>query len=301
MKNQQLIWLNGEFLPANDAKVSVLVHGLHYASSFFEGIKSYYIDGRQVIYRLDDHLDRFVKSINAYNLELPYSKAEIKSAIIKLVQFNYGKNLYIRPCFFMGEGFKVIEINENMPSYLTISCWESNNEIPSDFSVGLVDVIRASDQTLKSKSKCAANYMTSQLIKIAATNNEFDDGIALDQNGYITECSCSNIFFVKNDTIYTPDLSLPILGGITRQSIIEIAQELSIPVVEGKFTTSFIDNEITEAFVSGTAMGITPITKLEKINLTEKAITNKLIKNLNEYRFGEKRKYQTEVNYESNN
>lgn len=246
------IWMNGEFIDADKATVHVMSHALHYGTSVFEGIKSYFDGEQQIIFRLDEHITRLRQSANTYGWDYEYTDQEIKTTIIELVKMNQGRNLYIRPFFFFGTGYDAIDINENVVKNFIITTWPMN-EVPKDnYSLTHSSFVRPPLKVLNTQSKCAANYVNSNSIKVEAQQKGFKDAIALDINGNLAEISAANLFFIKDDILHTPDIECSILNGITRQTIIKIATDLGIKVQEGKYPKATLD-DCQGAFVCGTA------------------------------------------------
>lgn len=250
-KYNQVIWMNGSFVNSEDANTHVMSHSLHYGGSVFEGIKSYYADNQQFIFRLDDHVNRLFASASKYKWTIPYSVEEVKSAIIELVDRNRGRDLYIRPLFYMGLGYDTIEITDKLETNLIIACWELNKS-NYEYELGISPYMRPPTQVLDMESKCAANYVNSIRIRTEAKERGFHDAVSCDINGHIAEISTANIFFSKNNILYTPSADCSILNGITRKSVIQIANDLGYDVVEGKFDTAELLTA-ENVFVTGTA------------------------------------------------
>lgn len=250
-KYNQVIWMNGSFVNSEDANTHVMSHSLHYGGSVFEGIKSYYADNQQFIFRLDDHVNRLFASASKYKWTIPYSVEEVKAAIIELVDRNRGRDLYIRPLFYMGLGYDTIEITDKLETNLIIACWELNKS-NYEYELGISPYMRPPTQVLDMESKCAANYVNSIRIRTEAKERGFHDAVSCDINGHIAEISTANIFFSKNNILYTPSADCSILNGITRKSVIQIANDLGYDVVEGKFDTAELLTA-ENVFVTGTA------------------------------------------------
>ncbi len=245
------IWFNGEMLKPEDAKVSVMAHSMHYGSGFFEGIRAYETKNGTAIFRLEEHVERLIKSARFYEIDSPYTKEEISEAIIKTVKENKFKGCYIRPLIFLGEGFNTISVTDEISVNLMVSCWEL---APSGHSctLSVSSYRRLMSSQVPMQAKSIANYANSMLIRNEAKRKGDTDGIALDMQGYVSEASTANVFLVKNNVIYTPDNSSSILDGLTRQSIITIAKDLGYEVVERKVSRDelYVADEI---FITGTA------------------------------------------------
>jgi branched-chain amino acid aminotransferase len=269
------IWFNGSFVDTVDANVHVMTHAIHYGSSVFEGIKSYYQDGVQVVFRLDEHVARLRRSANIYGWDYEYSDAEIRCAILDLVKLNEGRDLYIRPCFFFGTGYETIELSDKVSRNFMIATWELPKGSKKSYTLTFSPYVRPPKYILDCESKCAANYVNSMRIRDDANQRGFNDAIALDVNGYLAEVSTANIFFIKDDVLYTPDVECSILNGITRQSVIKFAGDLGVCVVEGKFKKEDV-LDADGIFISGTAAEIICVSKLDDVMLDEHIIYTKI-------------------------
>lgn len=275
-KYNQVIWMNGQFVETDDAQVHVMSHSLHYAGSVFEGIKSYAVGDQQFIFRLDDHVTRLFESARRYSWEIPYSIEEVRAAIIELVNRNRGTDLYIRPLFFMGLGYDTIEITEQLERNLIISCWQLNKN-DYEYQLGVSPYIRPPHNVLDMESKCAANYVNSIRIRTEAKNRGYHDAISCDINGYVAEISTANIFFNKDNVLYTPSPDCSILNGITRQSVIQLAIDLGYQVEEGKYTPDQL-LAAENIFVTGTAAEIKNVKSIED----QAFVKNKMYTELNQ-------------------
>jgi len=262
------IWHNGNFTEWENANTHIMSHVIHYGSSVFEGIRVYDTHLGPAVYRLPDHIMRLFDSAKIYRMDLPYSPEDIIQACVDTVKKNEFGACYIRPVVFRGYGaFGVNPMDNPIETY--IATWEWGAYLGSDALENGVDVCfsswsRFAPNTLPALAKCAANYMNSQLIKMEAIQNGYTEGIALDNQVYISEGSGENIFIIKNDVIYTPPLSASILPGLTRNSVIEIVKDLGYELREEMIPREsiFIANE---AFFTGTAAEITPIRTVDKI------------------------------------
>lgn len=260
-KYNQVIWMDGKFVKSDKATTHVMSHSLHYAGSVFEGIKSYAVGEQQIIFRLKDHVTRLFDSARRYKWEIPYSQEQVTEAIIELVNRNRGTDLYIRPLFYMGLGYDTIEITDQLEKHLIISCWQLNKN-DYEYELGISPYMRPPSNVLDMESKCSANYVNSIRIRTEAKERGYHDAISCDINGHVAEISTANIFFSKNNIIYTPSTDCSILNGITRQSVIDLAQDLGYQVIEGKFTTEQLLNA-ENVFVTGTAAEIKNVKSLE--------------------------------------
>ena len=267
------IWHNGRFIHWDDAKIHVLSHVVSYGSSVFEGIRCYSTPNGPAVFRLRDHVRRMVDSAKIYRIEnLGYSADQLGEAMLELVRVNKMDACYIRPIALRGYGDIGVNGLHN-PIDVYIACWSWGKYLGEEALAEGVDVCvsswtRMAPNTLPALAKAGANYMNSQLIKMEALANGYSEGIALDTAGYVSEGSGENIFVVRNGKIHTPPLGASVLPGITRDSILTLARELDIPVVE-----SIVPRELLyiadEVFFSGTAAEITPIRSIDRIKIGE--------------------------------
>jgi branched-chain amino acid aminotransferase len=262
------IWHNGQFVPWNEARIHVLSHVVSYGSSVFEGIRCYATQGGPAVFRLRDHVRRMIDSAKIYRIEVPYNIDQLSDALCELVRVNKMSAAYLRPIVLRGYGNMGV-FSGNNPVEVYLACWEWGRYLGEDALAQGVDVCvsswnRLAPNTLPALAKAGANYMNSQLIKMEAVADGYDEGIALDTGGYVSEGSGENIFVVRDGKILTPPLAASVLLGITRDSVLRLAQDLGIPVVE-----TLIPREMLyiadEVFFSGTAAEITPIRSVDRI------------------------------------
>ncbi len=262
------IWHNGTFVPWEKAKVHVLSHVISYGSSVFEGIRCYATPAGPAIFRLRDHIRRMLDSAKIYRMDIPYTSDQLADAMVELVRVNRLKACYLRPIVMRGYGEMGVHPGKN-PVEVFLACWEWGRYLGEDALSTGVDVCvsswnRLAPNTLPALAKAGANYMNSQLIKMEAVINGYNEGIALDAAGYVSEGSGENIFVVRDGKIMTPPLGASVLPGITRDTVIQIAQDLGLPLVE-----ALIPRELLyiadEVFFTGTAAEITPIRSVDRI------------------------------------
>jgi len=264
------IWCNGEFLKWEDANIHIMSHVIHYGSSVFEGIRAYETNTGPAVYRLNDHIQRLYDSAKIYRMDVPWTVDEMCMSCIDTVKRNDFGACYIRPVVFRGYGsFGVNPFDNPLETYIAI--WEWGAYLGSDALENGVDVCfstwgRIAPNTLPALAKAGANYMNSQLIKMEAMVNGYTEGIALDNQGFISEGSGENIFLVKKGIVLTPPLSSSILPGLTRDSVIYLLKNLGYEVRETQIPreTIFIADEV---FFTGTAAEITPIRSVDKIQI----------------------------------
>jgi branched-chain amino acid aminotransferase len=266
------IWYNGQFIAWNDAKIHVLSHVVSYGSSVFEGIRCYETTNGPAIFRLPEHMRRMIDSAKIYRMEVPFAAEQLSEAAVELVRENDLASCYIRPIVLRGYGAMGVHPGKN-PIETYMACWEWGKYLGDEALSSGVDVCisswnRIAPNTLPALSKAGGNYMNSQLIRMEADVNGYAEGIALDQQGYISEGSGENIFVIRDGKILTPPLGASVLPGITRDSVIKIAQTLDIPIVE-----TIIPRELLyiadEVFFTGTAAEITPIRSVDRVKVGE--------------------------------
>jgi len=270
MTPTEKIWHNGRFIPWDDAKIHVLSHVVSYGSSVFEGIRCYATPSGPAVFRLHEHVRRMIDSAKIYRMNLGYSAAELAEAMLELVRVNRMNACYLRPIALRGYGDIGVHAGKN-PIDVFIACWEWGKYLGEEALSSGVDVCvsswnRLAPNTLPALAKAGANYMNSQLIKMEALTNQYSEGIGLDIGGYVSEGSGENIFVVRDGRILTPPLGASVLPGITRDTVMQLAGELEIPVVE-----TLIPREMLyiadEVFFSGTAAEITPIRSIDRITI----------------------------------
>jgi branched-chain amino acid aminotransferase len=270
LKATEKIWRNGEFIAWDDAKIHVLSHVVSYGSSVFEGIRCYATEKGPAVFRLQEHVSRMVDSAKIYRMDLRFSREELADAILELVRINNLLSCYIRPIVLRGYGDVGVNGLKN-PVDVYLACWEWGKYLGDQALAEGVDVCvsswtRIAPNTLPALAKAGANYMNSQLIKMEAMANGYVEGIALDAAGYVSEGSGENIFLVREGKILTPPLGASVLPGITRDTVVTLARDLDIPVIE-----QIIPRELLyiadEVFFSGTACEITPIRSVDRITV----------------------------------
>lgn len=277
------IWRNGEFIAWDDAKIHVLSHVVHYGSSVFEGIRCYATPTGPAIFRLHEHVRRMVDSAKIYRMDtFQFTRRQLADAMLDLVRVNEMKSCYIRPVALRGYGDVGVN-GSNNPVDVYMACWEWGKYLGPEAIADGVDVCisswsRMAPNTLPALAKAGANYMNSQLIKMEAVTNGYSEGIALDNNGQVSEGSGENLFLVRDGKLITPTLGSSVLPGITRDTILTLARELEIPVVEAVVPRELL-YIADEVFFTGTAAEVTPIRSIDRITIgtgTRGPITEKL-------------------------
>ncbi|HEY2934256.1 MAG TPA: branched-chain amino acid transaminase [Acidobacteriota bacterium] len=262
------IWHNGKLIDWKDATLHVMSHVVHYGSSVFEGIRCYQCGEESVVFRLQDHIRRLINSGKIYRMEIEYSEEQLQDAILDTIRGNSLRSCYIRPIIFRGYGqFGVNPIGTPLEAYVVV--WEWGKYLGAEALEKGVDVCvsswnRFAPNTMPALSKAGGNYLNSQLVKMEAVLDGYQEGIALDSHGYISEGSGENLFVILNGTLHTPPLTASVLAGITRDSVLSIARDLNIPVVERPLPREIL-YIADELFFTGTAAEITPIRTVDHI------------------------------------
>ena len=260
------IWMDGKLLNWDEALVHVLTHTLHYGVGVFEGIRCYRSeDGKSAIFRLKEHVDRLFDSAHIVLMEIPFTREEICAAIRKTLQANEQSEGYIRPIAFLGEGEMGLHVRSN-PVRVAIATWPWGAYLGEE---GLKKGIRAKVSSFNrhhvnaamTKGKVNGNYVNSVLAKWEVVKSGYDEAVLLDTEGYVAEGSGENIFIVRNGILQTTPLT-SVLPGITRDSVITIAQKMDLPIREARFTRDemYIADEM---FFTGTAAEITPVREVD--------------------------------------
>ncbi|RLA85847.1 MAG: branched chain amino acid aminotransferase [Deltaproteobacteria bacterium] len=260
------IWMDGELIPWEEAKIHVLTHTLHYGLGVFEGIRCYALsDGRSGIFRLKEHIDRLYDSALIGEIEIPFSREEIMEACKETVKVNGLKEAYIRPIVFIGEGAMGVHPQDN-PIHVAIVTWRwgaylGEEALKRGTRIKTSSYTRHHVNAMMTKAKICGNYVNSVLAKREAMRLGYDEALMLDTEGYVAEASGENIFMVKDGVIKTTPPTA-ILAGITRDSVITIARDKGYPLVEEKFTRDELYTA-DEVFFTGTAAEVTPIREID--------------------------------------
>ena len=286
MKKSEFIWLDGELVEWDNANVSVMTHTLHYGTGVFEGMRARNTDKGTSIQFLDDHVDRLYRSAEAYNLEIPFNKNVITNAIKEIVKINNLKSAYIRPLVFFGDGEMGL-LPKDIPVRVAIAAWEWGAYLGDDagsqgVNVCISDWQRISPKSFKPFAKGVGGYMNSTLAKIDAVKQGFDDAIMLSDNGTIAEGSGQNIFIYKNNQLLTPPIETGALGGITRKTVMEIANYLDIIVTEQDLSPSDLFSS-EEIFFTGTATEIVGVVSVDSNKIGDGSVGKITSKIRNKY------------------
>lgn len=274
MKISPVVWRNGELIDWKDARIHVMSHVVNYGSSVFEGIRCYETIEGPAIFRLREHMQRLVNSAKIYRMDLPYSLEQLCDAAVEVVRKSGLESCYLRPLIFRGldeekPSFGVYGMPNPIETY--IAAWQWGKYLGEEAIENGIDVCvsswtRITSNSMPAMAKAGANYMNSQLIKMEAKLGGFVEGIALDERGYVSEGSGENIFLVSGGKLIPPPLGASILPGITRDSVIQIARELGIEVIETSIQRAalYLADEI---FFTGTAAEISPIRSVDRITI----------------------------------
>ncbi len=264
------VWMNGKFIPWNEAKIHIASHVIHYGTSLFEGFRAYETPKGSVIFQLLAHTQRLYNSCKMYRIDIPYSQEEFNQAIIETIKANGLKSCYIRPIVYRGYGTLGVDPFP-CPVDCAILVWEWGQYLGTEALEKGVDVRvsswqRMAPNTFPALAKSGANYMNSQLIKMEAIKEGYVEGIALNIRGHVSEGSGENIFLVLDGVVHTPPLSSSILPGITRASVIQLLEDIGIPSVEDTIPREML-YIADEVFFTGSAAEITPIKSIDKIKI----------------------------------
>jgi branched-chain amino acid aminotransferase len=266
MQELAKIWMNGELIEWADAKIHVGTHGLHYGSGVFEGIRAYETPKGSAVFRLTDHLQRLENSAKLLYMELPYSVDELKAACVDLIGVNARAECYLRPIAFYGYGELGVSAVGN-PVDVVIMSWPWGAYLgeegqKSGIRAKISSWKRVGPNVIPHVSKATGIYLNSMLAVMEANRAGYEEAILLTDDGFVADGSGENIFVIKDGVVATPDLAASILPGITRDTVIQIAQDLGYPVVEKQLirTDLYLADEV---FMCGTAVEVTPIRSVD--------------------------------------
>lgn len=267
------IWHNGKLIPWDDAQVHVMSHVVNYGSSVFEGIRCYAQHDTPAVFRLREHMQRLLDSAKVYRMELQYDLDQLCNAVLEVVSANGLWPCYIRPIVMRGYGEAGVD-----PSRSPIDVYVANypwgkylgkGNINEGVEACVSSWTRISPNTMPAMAKAGANYMNSQLIKMEAMANGYVEGIALDSSGFVSEASGANVFLARKGKLYTPPLASSVLPGITRDSVLKLAEDIGAEVIEQAIPREML-YLADEVFFCGTASEITPISAIDKIPINNR-------------------------------
>jgi len=266
MNEAKLIWMDGEFIPWNDAKVHVLTHTLHYGNGVFEGTRAYQTEDGLAIFRLQDHTKRLLNSAKIVKIDVPFSQEELEEVQLELLRRNdFKQNVYIRPLVFLGYG-KMGLYHIGAPVHVAIAAWEwgaylGEEGLENGIRVKVSSITRNPVKSTFGKAKAVANYLNSQMAKYEAIEAGYEEALMLDDEGFIAEGSGECFFIVRDGVLITPpnDNSLE---SITQATVLELARERDIPVERRRITRDEV-YIADEAFFTGTAAEVTPIREVD--------------------------------------
>ncbi len=272
LKESQFIWHNGELVPWAEATVHVLSHALHYGSSVFEGIRVYSTPDGAMIFRLTDHVKRLYNSAKVYQMRIPFDAETLSEACRQVIRANnlFG-GAYIRPVAFRGYGEMGVAGNPNDPAVCSVAAWEWGTYLgPQALEQG-VDVCisswqRPAPNTIPTLAKAGGNYLSSILVTLEARRLGFAEGIALNADGLVSEGAGENLFLVQDGKLYTPAAAASILVGLTRDTLIKLAAEQDLEVVEQDIPREML-YLADELFLTGTAAEVTPVRAVDGIQI----------------------------------
>ena len=271
------IWMDGDLLEWSDAKIHVLTHTLHYGTGVFEGVRAYETSAGPAIFRLNDHTERLFNSSDLIGMSIPYSPEELNDAQVNIVRENKLNNAYIRPmCFYGSEGMGLRA--DNLKVHVCIAAWDWGSYLGDDkftngIKVKVTDFPKRCEKSMLHKAKASGNYLYSMLALKDALNSGFDEALILDVDNYVNEGSGENFFMVKDDILYTPR-DHTVLNGITRQTIIDISEDLDLEVFERDISVDDV-KAADEAFFTGTAAEVTPVVQVDQSKIGD-GITGKI-------------------------
>jgi len=261
-------WFDGKILNDSDAGISVMSHTLHYGTGVFEGIRSYTTETGYNVFRLEEHINRLIRSAKSLRIQIPYTLRELCDAVHLVLKENHLNDAYIRPLVFLGEGNMGLDVDapgKPNPVHVMISAWKWDSYFNSAALAGIRATISNyrrvfSDSTLV-QAKANGHYLNSYCAHMAAKALGYDEALLMDADGFLAEASASNLFIVKNGTIFTPLLTSA-LAGITRNTIITLCSEEGFQVIESFITVKDVMNS-DEIFLTGTACEVSPVISID--------------------------------------
>ena len=267
MNGKGKIWMDGKFVEWDNAKIHILTHAMHYGTAVFEGIRCYDTKNGPAIFRLEDHVRRLANSCKIYHMNIQFSEKDLADAIVETVRINNVKECYIRPLCYYGYGKMGVNPLPNKVS-TSIALWDWEDHIKTEGNKGMRVIVsswtRIDSRSLPMHAKATANYANSALARIEAIKSGTDEAIMLNMSGMVVEGTAENIFLIRNKTLITPPLTSGALDGITRSTVLSIAEDLGIRSQICDITRDEM-YYADEVFLTGTAAGIKSIGEIDKI------------------------------------
>jgi branched-chain amino acid aminotransferase len=261
------IWMNGDLVDWDDAKVHVLTHALHYGSGVFEGVRCYSTPKGPAVYRLGDHFRRMERSGRIFQMEIPYTVDELKRATFEVIKANGLQECYVRPLAFRGFGGEMGVNPDANPVYVSIAVWAWGAYLGEEAVTKGVRVMfsswhRGDPNIIPPSAKATGAYINASMAKLEATQAGFDEAIMLNPQGRVSEATGQNIFIVKNGELLTPPLVDGPLPGLTRESVMHVARDLGMPLHESSLTRADLYTA-EEVFLTGSATEVIPIREID--------------------------------------
>ena len=304
MDAAKYIWMNGEFVAWEDAKVHVLTHTIHYGNGVIEGTKAYKTDKGYAIFRLNDHTKRLLESAKMTMINIPYTVEELNEVQLELVRKNEftGDNVYLRPFAFLGYGVMGL-YHKDAPVETAVAAWEwgaylGEEGMRKGIKLKIVSMTRPANTSNMGKAKATANYLNSQMAKFEAIDCGYDEALLLDDQGYVAEASGASFFMVKDGELITPP-SDNALASITQKMVIEMAGDMGIKVTRRRITREEV-YVADEAFLTGTAAEITPVAHIDARDIGIGArgpMTEKIQSTYFDIVFGRNKQYEHYLTY----
>lgn len=284
VQKTEKVWMDGRLIPWGEANIHVSTHALHYGTAVFEGIRAYKCsNGCSAVFRLNDHINRFYYSAAEIGITIPFRSDDIEKAILETIRANSLEECYIRPIVFVGEGEMGPAFHGN-PIRTAIIVWEWKHYLSKEagekgIAVKISEKYCRVSGAMPFSAKVSGNYVNACLAKKEAEAAGFQEALLLNEDDYFAECSTENIFMIKGETLMTPRFTLPILRGVTRDSVIQLAKhELGLNVIEYYFNISVLIG-VDEVFLTGTAAEVAPVRIIDKWKIGQECpgpITKKL-------------------------
>lgn len=260
------VWMDGQIVDFKDAKVHILTHSLHYGNAVFEGTRAYKTDKGLAIFRLQEHTKRLLESAKITLLKVPYSQDELEKAQIEIIKANEFKgNVYLRPLVYLGDGEMGV-YHLKAPVRVAIAAWEmgaylGEEGLQKGIRVKISSFMRNSAKSSMNKAKASANYLNSQLAKFEAIDAGYEEGLLLDEEGFVSEGTGECFFIVKNGALITPPNDFT-LRSITQDTVLQIAKSRNLSVLRQRISRDEVYTA-DEAFLTGTAAEITPVSNID--------------------------------------